>query len=163
MHPKKLFRTCCSNLWKCYVSIQKYLQRSVLLTAYCLPRMEYHTLLAIFLAPLYILINILYRPLDDFVDGCLHSFSRPLRSGHALQVFIFFLSTSLLTCFLIRKPPALRFWKIRQIIFQGTFLYILIVIVTTEIWRSGFTSSFESVERKAFAVHRRCHLLRSLV
>ena len=23
MHQKKLFRTCCSNLWKCYVSIQK--------------------------------------------------------------------------------------------------------------------------------------------
>ena len=35
---------------------KKYLQRSVLLTAYCLPRME------------------VYRPLDDFMDGCLHSF-----------------------------------------------------------------------------------------
>ena len=54
---------------------KKYLQRSVLLTAYCLPRMEVsHTMLAIFLAPLYILIKYLYRPLDDFVDGCLYSF-----------------------------------------------------------------------------------------
>ena len=53
---------------------KKYLQRSVLLTAYCLPRMEVsHTMLAIFLAPLYILINIyIVRWMILWMGACTH-------------------------------------------------------------------------------------------
>ena len=83
-------------------------------------------------------------------------FSRSLRSGHALQVFIFFLSTSLLTCFLIRKPPALhRFLKNTANYFQGTFLYILIVIVTTDLCRLILKHTLHPAwmySRKAFVV-----------
>ena len=55
---------------------KKYLQRSVLLTAYCLPRMEVsHTMLAIFLAPLYILINIyIVRWMILWMGACAHFF-----------------------------------------------------------------------------------------
>ena len=84
---------------------KKYLQRSVLLTAYCLPRMEVsHTMLAIFLAPLYILINIyIVRWMILWMGACAHFFQTFAFRACFAGVYIF-LSTSLLTCFLIRKP-----------------------------------------------------------
>ena len=88
---------------------KKYLQRSVLLTAYCLPQMEVlHTMLAIFLAPLYILINIyIVRWMILWMGACTHFFQTFAFRACFAGVYIF-LSTSLLTCFLIRKPPALH-------------------------------------------------------
>ena len=136
---------------------KKYLQRSVLLTAYCLPRMEVsHTMLAIFLAPLYILINIyIVRWMILWMGACTHFFQTFAFRACFAGVYIF-LSTSLLTCFLIRKPPALhRFLKNTANYFQGTFLYILIVIVTTDLCRLILKHTLHPAwmySRKAFVV-----------
>lgn len=93
-------------------------------------------MLAIFLAPLYILINIyIVRWMILWMGACTHFFQIFAFRACFAGVYIF-LSTSLLTCFLIRKPPALhRFLKNTANYFQGTFLYILIVIVTTDLCR----------------------------
>ena len=136
---------------------KKYLQRSVLLTAYCLPRMEVsHTMLAIFLAPLYILINIyIVRWMILWMGACTHFFQTFAFRACFAGVYIF-LSASLLTCFLIRKPPALhRFLKNTANYFQGTFLYILIVIVTTDLCRLILKHTLHPAwmySRKAFVV-----------
>ena len=139
---------------------KKYLQRSVLLTAYCLPRMEVsHTMLAIFLAPLYILINIyIVRWMILWMGACAHFFQTFAFRVCFAGVYIF-LSTSLLTCFLIRKPPALhRFLKNTANYFQGTFLYILIVIVTRSLQTDpeAYASSGLDVFPESLRSHRRC-------
>lgn len=136
---------------------KKYLQRSILLTAYCFPRMEVsHTMLAIFLAPLYILINIyIVRWMILWMAACTHFLQTFTFRACFAGVYIF-LSTSLLTCFLIRKPPALhRFLKNTANYFQGTFLYILIVIVTTDLCRLILKHTLHPAwmySRKAFVV-----------
>lgn len=93
-------------------------------------------MLAIFLAPLYILINIyIVRWMILWMGACTHLFQTPLFRVCFAGVYIF-LASSLLTSFLIRKPPAFhRFLKNTANYFQGTFLYILIVIVTTDLAR----------------------------
>ena len=95
-----------------------------------------HIMLAIFLAPLYILINIyIVRWMILWMGACTHFFQTFAFRVCFVGVYIF-LSTSLLTCFLIRKPPEIhRFLKNTANYFQGTFLYILIVIVTTDLCR----------------------------
>ena len=84
---------------------KKYLQRSILLTAYCFPRMEVsHTMLAIFLAPLYILINIyIVRWMILWMAACTHFFQTFAFRACFAGVYIF-LSTSLLL-FLHPEPP----------------------------------------------------------
>ena len=93
-------------------------------------------MLAIFLAPFYILINIyIVRWMILWMGACTHLFQTPLFRVCFAGVYIF-LASSLLTSFLIRKPPAFhRFLKNTANYFQGTFLYILIVIVTTDLAR----------------------------
>ncbi len=93
-------------------------------------------MLAIFLAPLYILINIyIVRWMILWMGACTHLFQTTLFRVCFVGVYIF-LASSLLTSFLIRKPPAFhRFLKNIANYFQGTFLYILIVIVTTDLAR----------------------------
>ena len=93
-------------------------------------------MLAIFLAPLYILINIyIVRWMILWMGACTHLFQTPLFRVCFAGVYIF-LASSLLTSFLIRKPPAFhRFLKNTANYFQGTFLYILIIIVTTDLTR----------------------------
>lgn len=93
-------------------------------------------MLAIFLAPLYILINIyIVHWMILWMSACTHLF-QTLIFRVCFAGFYVFLASSLLTCFLIRKPPALhRFLKNTANYFQGTFLYILIVIVTTDLGR----------------------------
>ncbi len=141
--------------------INPNLQRSVLLTAYCLPRMEVsHTMLAIFLAPLYILINIyIVRWMILWMGACTHFFQTFAFRACFAGVYIF-LSTSLLTCFLIRKPPALhRFLKNTANYFQGTFLYILIVIVTTDLCRLILKHTLHPAwlySPESLRSHRRC-------
>lgn len=95
-----------------------------------------HIMLVIFLAPLYILINIyIVRWMILWMGACTHFFQTFAFRVCFVGVYIF-LSTSLLTCFLIRKPPEIhRFLKNTANYFQGTFLYILIVIVTTDLCR----------------------------
>ena len=62
-------------------------------------------MLAIFLAPLYILINIyIVRWMILWMGACTHFFQTFAFRACFVGVYIF-LSTSLLTCFLIRKPP----------------------------------------------------------
>ena len=75
---------------------KKYLQRSVLLTAYCLPRMEVsHTMLAIFLAPLYILINIyIVRWMILWMGACTHFFLDLCVPGMLCRCLYFFVHFS---------------------------------------------------------------------
>ena len=113
-------------------------------------------MLAIFLAPLYILINIyIVRWMILWMGACTHFFQTFAFRACFVGVYIF-LSTSLLTCFLIRKPPALhRFLKNTANYFQGTFLYILIVIVTTDLCRLILKHTLHPAwmySRKAFVV-----------
>ena len=113
-------------------------------------------MLAIFLAPLYILINIyIVRWMILWMGACTHFFQTFAFRACFAGVYIF-LSTSLLTCFLIRKPPALhRFLKNTANYFQGTFLYILIVIVTTDLCRLILKHTLHPAwmySRKAFVV-----------
>ena len=115
-----------------------------------------HIMLAFFLAPLYILINIyIVRWMILWMGACTHFFQTFAFRACFAGVYIF-LSTSLLTCFLIRKPPALhRFLKNTANYFQGTFLYILIVIVTTDLCRLILKHTLHPAwmySRKAFVV-----------
>ena len=113
-------------------------------------------MLAIFLAPLYILINIyIVRWMILWMGACTHFFQTFAFRACFAGVYIF-LSASLLTCFLIRKPPALhRFLKNTANYFQGTFLYILIVIVTTDLCRLILKHTLHPAwmySRKAFVI-----------
>ena len=113
-------------------------------------------MLAIFLAPLYILINIyIVRWMILWMGACTHFFQTFAFRVCFVGVYIF-LSTSLLTCFLIRKPPEIhRFLKNTANYFQGTFLYILIVIVTTDLCRLILKHTLHPAwlySRKAFVI-----------
>ena len=113
-------------------------------------------MLAIFLAPLYILINIyIVRWMILWMGACAHFFQTFAFRACFVGVYIF-LSTSLLTCFLIRKPPVVhRFLKNTANYFQGTFLYILIVIVTTDLCRLILKHTLHPAwlySRKAFVI-----------
>ena len=79
-------------------------------------------MLAIFLAPLYILINIyIVRWMILWMGACTHLFQTPLFRVCFAGVYIF-LASSLLTSFLIRKPPAFhRFLKNTANLFSGHF------------------------------------------
>ena len=98
-------------------------------------------MLAIFLAPLYILINIyIVRWMILWMGACTHFFQTFAFRACFAGVYIF-LSTSLLTCFLIRKPPALH--------------RFLIVIVTTDLCRLILKHTLHPAwmySRKAFVV-----------
>ena len=115
-----------------------------------------HIMLAFFLAPLYILINIyIVRWMILWMGACTHFFQTFAFRVCFVGVYIF-LSTSLLTCFLIRKPPEIhRFLKNTANYFQGTFLYILIVIVTTDLCRLILKHTLHPAwlySRKAFVI-----------
>ena len=93
-------------------------------------------MLAIVLSPFYILINIyIVRWMLLWMGACTHLFQTfPFRVCF-VGLYIF-LASSLLTCFLIRKPTGLhRFLKNTANYFQGMFLYILMVVVTTDLGR----------------------------
>lgn len=94
-------------------------------------------MIALLLAPLYILINVyIVRWIFSWWMGACH---------HLFQTFLFrllfagiyiFLSTTLLSGFLIRKPNILhRFLKNAGNYFLGTFLYILLVILFVDLGR----------------------------
>lgn len=92
---------------------------------------------AVFLAPIYILVNLyVIRWAFLWMGAC-----NPLFQSLAFQIvfsFIYILfATSLLTGFLIKKPASLRrILKIMSNYFLGTFLYILTVILTADLVRN---------------------------
>ena len=70
------------------------------------------------------------------MDGSLYASVSDTAVSVCFAGVYIFLASSLLTSFLIRKPPAFhRFLKNTANYFQGTFLYILIIIVTTDLTR----------------------------
>ena len=113
-------------------------------------------MLAIFLAPLYTLINIyIVHWMILWMGACVHLFQTFAFRVCFVGVYIF-LASSLLTSFLIRKPVMLhRFLKNIANYFQGTFLYILMVIVTTDLGRLILKHTLHPgwlYSRKAFVI-----------
>ncbi len=104
-------------------------------------------MIALFLAPLYLLVNIyVVRWIFLWMGACHHLFQTILFRILFAGSYIF-LASSLLTCFLIKKPAGLhRFLKITSNYFLGTFLYILLIIIIADtghlILKYGFHARF---------------------
>ena len=114
-------------------------------------------MLAIFLAPLYILINIyIVRWMILWMGACTHFF-QIFASGHALSgvySFSVHFSSDLFSHPEAPCAPSLPA-KNTANYFQGTFLYILIVIVTTDLCRLILKHTLHPAwmySRKAFVV-----------
>jgi hypothetical protein len=93
-------------------------------------------MIAIFLSPIYILINIyVVRWMLRWMGACHHLFQSTFFRAVFIGLYIFLAST-LLSGFLIRKPVWLhRLLKKISNYFLGTFLYILMVIALVDISR----------------------------
>lgn len=91
---------------------------------------------AFLLTPIYIFINIyVVRWILLWMGSCSYLFQSPFFRAAFIIIYIF-LSTSVLTGFLIKKPPALRrFLKKTGDCFLGTFFYILLVILIMDAGR----------------------------
>ena len=100
-------------------------------------------MLAIYLAPLYVLINLyLLRWMYLWMGSC-HSILRTLAFRIVFAVAYTLVSTSLLSGFLIKKPAWLhRILKIIGNYFLGIFLYILMIILVADIGRLLFKYVF---------------------
>ena len=93
-------------------------------------------MIAFLLAPFYILVNAyIVRWMISWMGACHHLFQTLGFRILFVGTYIF-LSTSLLTGFLVKKPYLLhRFLKNAGNYFLGTFLYILIVVVCVDLGR----------------------------
>lgn len=93
-------------------------------------------MIALFLAPIYILINLyVVRWIFRWMGACHHIF-QSLSFRVAFAGVYIFLATTLLTGFLIKKPyPLHRFLKITGNYFLGTFLYIILTILVVDAGR----------------------------
>ena len=100
-------------------------------------------MLAIYLAPLYVLINLyLLRWMYLWMGSC-HSILRILAFRIVFAVAYTLVSTSLLSGFLIKKPAWLhRILKIIGNYFLGIFLYVLMIILVADIGRLLFKYVF---------------------
>ena len=100
-------------------------------------------MLAIYLAPLYVLINLyLLRWMYLWMGSC-HSILRTLAFRIVFAVAYTLVSTSLLSGFLIKKPAWLhRILKIIGNYFLGIFLYLLMIILVADIGRLLFKYVF---------------------
>ena len=100
-------------------------------------------MLAIYLAPLYVLINLyLLRWMYLWMGSC-HSILRTLAFRIVFAVAYTLVSTSLLSGFLIKKPAWLhRILKIIGNYFLGIFLYVLMIILVADIGRLLFKYVF---------------------
>ena len=100
-------------------------------------------MLAIYLAPLYVLINLyLLRWMYLWMGSC-HSILRTLAFRIVFAVAYTLVSTSLLSGFLIKKPAWLhRILKIIGNYLLGIFLYILMIILVADIGRLLFKYVF---------------------
>lgn len=91
---------------------------------------------ALFLAPLYILVNAyVVRWIFSWMGACHHIFQTLFFRSLFIGIYVF-LSASLLTGFLIKKPKNIHhFLKNMGNYFLGTFMYILLVIVLADFVR----------------------------
>lgn len=96
-------------------------------------------MIAIFLSPVYILINVyvLWRTLKWM--GACHSFFKIKGFCIGFSIVYAFFATALLTGFLIKKPLWLhRLLKVLGNYFLGTFLYIVLMIALADLGRLFF-------------------------
>lgn len=93
-------------------------------------------MLALIFSPLYILINLyIVRWMIRWMGACHHLFQTFLFRACFIGFYIF-LATTLLTGFLIKKPPALHhFLKVIGNYFLGTFLYIILITIIVDLGR----------------------------
>lgn len=93
-------------------------------------------MIAIYLAPIYLLINLYILRWTYLWMGTCHSLLRTLAFRLVFAVIYVFFSTSLLTGFLIKKPRSLhRMLKIAGNYFLGIFLYTLVIILMADLGR----------------------------
>ena len=93
-------------------------------------------MIAIYLAPVYLLVNLYILRWAYLWMGTCNSILRALTFRILFAVIYVLLSTSLLTGFLIRKPKSLhRMLKITGNYFLGIFLYTLVIILAADLGR----------------------------
>lgn len=93
-------------------------------------------MIAIYLAPVYLLVNLYILRWAYLWMGSCHSILRTLGFRVIFAVIYVLLSTSLLTGFLIKKPRTIhRMLKITGNYFLGIFLYTLVIILTADLGR----------------------------
>lgn len=93
-------------------------------------------MIAIYLSPIYLLLNLYILRWAYLWMGTCHSILRTLGFRLIFAVIYVLLSTSLLTGFLIKKPKSLhRILKITGNYFLGIFLYTLVIILLADLGR----------------------------
>ena len=93
-------------------------------------------MIAIYLAPVYLLVNLYILRWAYLWMGTCNSILRTLTFRIIFAVIYVLLSTSLLTGFLIKKPKSLhRMLKITGNYFLGIFLYTLVIILAADLGR----------------------------
>ena len=93
-------------------------------------------MIAIYLSPIYLLLNLYILRWTYLWMGTCHSILRTLGFRLIFAVIYVLLSTSLLTGFLIKKPKSLhRILKITGNYFLGIFLYTLVIILLADFGR----------------------------
>lgn len=93
-------------------------------------------MIAIYLSPIYLLLNLYILRWAYLWMGTCHSILRTLGFRLIFAVIYVLLSTSLLTGFLIKNPKSLhRMLKIIGNYFLGIFLYTLVIILLTDFGR----------------------------
>ena len=93
-------------------------------------------MIAIYLAPVYLLVNLYILRWAYLWMGTCNSILRALTFRIIFAVIYVLLSTSLLTGFLIQKPKSLhRILKITGNYFLGIFLYTLVIILAADLGR----------------------------
>ena len=93
-------------------------------------------MIAIYLAPVYLLVNLYILRWAYLWMGTCNSILRALTFRIIFAVIYVLLSTSLLTGFLIKKPKSLhRILKITGNYFLGIFLYTLVIILAADLGR----------------------------
>lgn len=93
-------------------------------------------MIAIYLSPIYLLLNLYILRWAYLWMGTCHSILRTLGFRLIFAVIYVLLSTSLLTGFLIKNPKSLhRMLKITGNYFLGIFLYTLVIILLADFGR----------------------------
>ncbi|MBU5482239.1 metallophosphoesterase [Blautia sp. MSJ-19] len=113
-------------------------------------------MIAIYLAPVYLLLNLYILRWAYLWMGTCHSILRTLTFRVIFAIIYILLSTSLLSGFLIKKPRSLhQLLKITSNYFLGIFLYILMIVLAADLGRLLFKYAFHASwihSRMAFTV-----------
>lgn len=93
-------------------------------------------MIALFLSPVYLLVNFyILRWILKWMGACTHYFKKKWFRVVFIAAYAF-VSTSLLTAFLIKEPVILhRFLKTVSNLYLGTFLYILLTVAVVDLIR----------------------------